>query len=48
MKDWNGNKKSTYALLGASNHAILEREQNDYYATVSSNTTFHLRMKLLL
>lgn len=33
MKDWNGNKQSTYALLGASNHAILEREQNDYYAT---------------
>jgi len=33
MKDWTGNKKSTYTTLGASNHSKHEREQNDYYAT---------------
>ncbi len=33
MKDWNGNKKSTFVQLGASNHTEKEREQNDFYAT---------------
>lgn len=33
MKDWIGNKNSTYAQLGASNHSEQEREINDYYAT---------------
>lgn len=33
MKDWTGNKKSTFTMLGASNHAIEEREENDFYAT---------------
>lgn len=33
MKDWKGNKKSTFAQLGASNHTKKEREQNDFYAT---------------
>ncbi len=33
MKDWNGNKKSTYATLGSSNHTDKERETHDYYAT---------------
>lgn len=33
MKDWTGNKKSTYVQLGASNHTDKEREENDYYAT---------------
>ena len=33
MKDWNGNKKSTFTTLGASNHTDKEREENDYYAT---------------
>ena len=32
-KDWNGNKKSTFVTLGASNHSDKEREKNDYYAT---------------
>lgn len=32
-KDWTGNKHSTYALLGASNHSETEREVNDFYAT---------------
>ena len=33
MKDWTGNKKSTFTCLGASNHSNHEREVNDYYAT---------------
>lgn len=32
-KDWNGNKKTAFAQLGASNHSDLERVQHDYYAT---------------
>lgn len=32
-KDWNGNSKSIYVTLGASNHVDEERAQNDYYAT---------------
>jgi hypothetical protein len=33
MKDWIGNKKSTFTTLGASSHSDHEREENDYYAT---------------
>ena len=33
MKDWIGNKKSTFVQLGASNHSEKERQQNDFYAT---------------
>ena len=33
MKNWLGNKKTTYLTLGASNHTDAEREINDYYAT---------------
>lgn len=33
MKDWTGNKRSTFIQLGASNHTEKEREINDYYAT---------------
>lgn len=32
-KDWIGNKKSTFVMLGASNHSEKDREINDYYAT---------------
>lgn len=32
-KDWTGNKMSTFAALGASNHSEKERHPNDYYAT---------------
>ena len=31
MKDWTGNKKSTFVTLGASNHSEGEREVNDFY-----------------
>lgn len=33
MKDWIGNSKSTYVMLGASNHTDKERQNDDYYAT---------------
>ena len=32
-KDWTGNKKSTFATLGASNHVLHNRQEHDYYAT---------------
>lgn len=32
-KDWTGNRRTTFATLGASNHADHEREEHDYYAT---------------
>lgn len=33
MKDWIGNKKSTYITLGASNHTDKVRQNEDFYAT---------------
>lgn len=33
MKDWQGNKNSTYVMMGASNHSQKERQNEDYYAT---------------
>ena len=33
VKDWTGNAKSTFVTLGASNHSITDREDNDFYAT---------------
>ena len=33
MKDWTGNNKAVYTCLGASNHALEDREVDDYYAT---------------
>lgn len=33
MKDWTGNKKSTFVTLGANNHCNHEREENDFYST---------------
>lgn len=32
-KDWTGNKRTTFATLGASSHANEERQIDDYYAT---------------
>lgn len=32
-KDWGGNKKSTFVMLGSSNHSEKDRQLNDYYAT---------------
>ena len=32
-KDWNGNSKSTFVTLGASNHVDHDRAEHDYYST---------------
>ena len=32
-KDWTGNKKTTFVILGSSNHSEKPRERNDFYAT---------------
>ena len=32
-KNWIGNLNSIYKTLGASNHTVEDREENDYYAT---------------
>lgn len=31
--DWIGNRRTTFATLGASNHSKHERQKHDYYAT---------------
>ena len=33
MRDWTGNSKTAFAIIGASNHSKCDREANDYYAT---------------
>lgn len=33
MKDWTGNNKAIYTCLGASSHALEQRQKDDYYAT---------------
>ena len=35
-KDWTGNKPTAFVQMGASNHSLLEREENDFYATEPS------------
>ncbi len=33
LKDWTGNKRSTFVTLGASSHSTTPRQEHDYYAT---------------
>lgn len=33
MKDWIGNKKSTFTTIGAAGHSNHARQSEDYYAT---------------
>ena len=42
-KDWNGNIKSTFVTLGASNHTEKDREKNDYYATDPNSLEIFLK-----
>jgi hypothetical protein len=35
-KDWTGNNKTAFSILGASNHSECEREERDFYATHES------------
>ena len=32
-RDWTGNSRSIFTTLGASSHALTERQSHDYYAT---------------
>lgn len=43
MKDWTGNKKSTFIGLQASNHSEKDREKDDYYATNPSALKIFLK-----
>lgn len=45
MKDWVGNKHSTFVTLGANNHCDHEREQNDYYATEPKATEWLCKLE---
>lgn len=44
-KDWKGNKKTTFATLGASNHTDHERAEYDYYATEPKAIDFLLEVE---
>lgn len=44
-KDWVGNNKAVYTCLGASSHALEEREVNDYYATAPEAAEWLLRLE---
>lgn len=33
MRDWTGNRTTTFSILGASSHSETERAENDFYAT---------------
>jgi hypothetical protein len=44
-KDWNGNKKSVFTSLGASSHAVEEREKHDNYATEPKATELLLKLE---
>lgn len=44
-KDWIGNKEGVFRTLGASNHSLGEREENDYYATEPKATEWLLKLE---
>lgn len=45
MKDWIGNNKAVYTTLGASSHALGDRQVNDYYATPGEAVLYLLRLE---
>lgn len=44
-KDWVGDKNSVFKTLGANNHSLGEREENDYYATEPKATEWLLKLE---
>lgn len=32
-RDWTGNRKGVFSIIGASNHSLKERQSEDFYAT---------------
>ena len=45
MRDWTGNSKTAFAIIGASNHSECDREANDYYATEPRATELLLEVE---
>ena len=45
MKDWIGNSRTAFAIIGASNHSECDREANDYYATEPKATELLLEVE---
>lgn len=43
-KDWTGNSKTTFVILGASNHCDYDREVNDFYATDPNSLEIFLKV----
>lgn len=44
-KDWTGNTNSVFKSLGASNHTLEDRQENDYYATEPKAIELLLKME---
>lgn len=44
-KDWKGNKRSAFAIIGASNHTAEDRASDDYYATPPSAVEMLLELE---
>jgi hypothetical protein len=45
IKDWKGNKKSVFTTLGASAHAVEDRQVHDYYSTPPQATELLLELE---
>ena len=35
-KDWKGNQRGVFSVIGASNHSLTDRANRDFYATPAS------------
>ena len=44
-KDWTGNKRGVFSVIGASNHSLTDRVENDYYATPTEATEMLLKLE---
>lgn len=44
-KDWTGNQRGVFSVIGASNHSLTDRVENDYYATPAEATEMLLQME---
>lgn len=44
-KDWTGNQRGVFSIIGASNHSLTERASNDFYATPPQAVEMLLEME---
>lgn len=44
-KDWTGNQRGVFSVIGASNHSLSERAHRDFYATPPEATEELLRLE---